>query len=424
MILALPVLTRLYTPEEFGFLGVFASALAIIGVVACLRFEIAIPIPTRVGDAANLLALSLLATVLIAAVATIAATMLSQKIISATGADALLDYIWLWAVGILLFGWYNGFQYWATRKKRFKSIAKSKIYQGLGGVVSQVGFGVLGVAPAGLLIGYVINISAGVVSLGREAIRQDWRELGLISISRMRDAFFEYQRFPKYSSLEALLNGIGMQFPMILVAALAGVAEAGFLLLVMRIVGTPMGMIGASVGQVYLSRAPDAHRSGTVDVLTLDVLVKLIKSGIGPLVFLGIISEPAFVLLFGDAWGRAGEMLPWLMPWFVLQFLSSPISPIMQVMGLQKAMAGIVFLGLLLRIGGVILGIEIAPSRVSEFLGLGAMIYYAVLFSVVLGVAGLNCRGVVIALRDGAPILLSWIGGGVLVRAVLAMTSS
>jgi hypothetical protein len=93
-------------------------------------------------------------------------------------------------------------------------------------------------------------------------------------------------------------------------------------------------------------------------------------------------------------------------------------------MGLQKAMAGIVFLGLLLRIGGVILGIEIAPSRVSEFLGLGAMIYYAVLFSVVLGVAGLNCRGVVIALRDGAPILLSWIGGGVLVRAVLAMTSS
>ena len=43
--LALIVITRLYTPADFSVLAVYGSLLTIISVLACLRFEVAIPLP-------------------------------------------------------------------------------------------------------------------------------------------------------------------------------------------------------------------------------------------------------------------------------------------------------------------------------------------------------------------------------------------
>jgi O-antigen/teichoic acid export membrane protein len=58
-VLASPVITRLYGPEAFGFLAVFTSITSIIGVVACMRYELAIMLPKTDEEAANLLGLSL-----------------------------------------------------------------------------------------------------------------------------------------------------------------------------------------------------------------------------------------------------------------------------------------------------------------------------------------------------------------------------
>ena len=58
-ILASPLLTRLYGPEAFGFLALFTSITSIIGVIACMRYEMAIMLPKTDEEAANLLGLCL-----------------------------------------------------------------------------------------------------------------------------------------------------------------------------------------------------------------------------------------------------------------------------------------------------------------------------------------------------------------------------
>ena len=58
-LLAAPLLTRLYTPEDFGLIAVYGSLLAIISVITCLRYELAIPLPEDEGVAANLVMLCL-----------------------------------------------------------------------------------------------------------------------------------------------------------------------------------------------------------------------------------------------------------------------------------------------------------------------------------------------------------------------------
>ena len=42
--LAMPVLTRLYTPTDYGSLAVYASTLTVLLVLASLRYEVAIPL--------------------------------------------------------------------------------------------------------------------------------------------------------------------------------------------------------------------------------------------------------------------------------------------------------------------------------------------------------------------------------------------
>ena len=61
VIVSAPVLTRLYSPSEYGILSVATSILFVLITVTCLRYEFAVPLPEDDVEAANLLALSLAA---------------------------------------------------------------------------------------------------------------------------------------------------------------------------------------------------------------------------------------------------------------------------------------------------------------------------------------------------------------------------
>jgi len=108
LVLAVPILTRLYTPEDFGLLAVYASLLAIIGVISTLRYELAIPLPEDDVEAANVAVLSLLLVAISTALTAILLLMLGTSIFELLGVPVLANYMWLIPVGLLISGafWY------------------------------------------------------------------------------------------------------------------------------------------------------------------------------------------------------------------------------------------------------------------------------------------------------------------------------
>lgn len=56
--LASPVLTRLYSPKEFGLLSAYIAILSLISLYGTLQYENAITIPKEDSDAADVLVLS------------------------------------------------------------------------------------------------------------------------------------------------------------------------------------------------------------------------------------------------------------------------------------------------------------------------------------------------------------------------------
>lgn len=59
-VLISPVLSRIYSPEDYGLLAVFLSVLNMFAVVLCFRYELAIVLPKDESDAINLVKLCLM----------------------------------------------------------------------------------------------------------------------------------------------------------------------------------------------------------------------------------------------------------------------------------------------------------------------------------------------------------------------------
>lgn len=395
-VLALPILTRLYSPEQFDALAVYVAILSMIQVLACMRLDIAIPLPTTDGQAANVLALALLSAVSVAAVVGGLLLVFGSALFTAIDQPELQQNGWLLPFGIWLAGSYAALQFWNTRKSRFPAIARTRLAQAGTGLTAQLGLAGLGAGAIGLMFGHALMAGAGVASLARQVWKQDRSAVGKVTPKRMWHALGRYRRFPLYSTWDALANNAAIQLPVLIIAALAVGPEAGFVLLAARAVGTPVTLIGGSLAQVYVSQAADKRREGRLGQFTGQIVQGLCKVGIGPLVFLAVVAPSAFAIVFGEEWRRAGELVAWMTPWFLLKLLSSPISNVMHVLAMQRAMLFLMVTGLVIRVGITLLAYHLDPHFIAEGYALSGAAFYAIAFVVYVSVSGAGWK----VLRD------------------------
>lgn len=423
-ILVLPVVTRLYTPADFSVLAVYSSILGIVAGVACLRLDIAIPLPERDEDAANLLALALLSCTVVAFLTALVVWWFPDQIVGAVGQPGLRPFLWMIPLGIWLASAYSAVQFWATRKKRFTAIAKTRIRQTAGSTTAQLAGGIWGSFGAlGLLLGQLIGSGAGVIGLGRTAWRDDRKALRGITWTGMRRIFRNYDRFPKYSTFEAFANNGAIQLPVIIIAAVALGPEAGYLFLAMKAMAIPIGLVGGAVSQVYLSRAPEEMRAGQLASFTLKAIAGLVRTGIGPLLFAGIVSPVAFPLVFGADWQRAGQMVAWMTPWFILQFLSSPVSMALHVTNNQRTALLLQLFGFVLRVGATWVATVLAMDYVFEIYAASGFVFYAVYLMVILRIVKINFSDLLLEIVKRFQMNMAWVVVGIGVAVTMPFIS-
>ena len=71
-----PILTRIYSPNEFGLFALYMSIVSVVVIMATGRYELAIVLPKNNEDAANIVALSLVITLFISLLSLIVITVL------------------------------------------------------------------------------------------------------------------------------------------------------------------------------------------------------------------------------------------------------------------------------------------------------------------------------------------------------------
>jgi len=414
---ALLIAARLYTPEDFKLLSVLGGLGMAIGVVATLRFDIAVPIPEKDEDAAGLALVAFATTVLTAALIAVPVVLAPQWLaVDLLHQPALTPLMWLLPLGVFTAGAFGTLQMWAVRAHRFKAISGVRVAQaGLAGG-AQVGLGLFGISPLGLLVGPIVNSGAGFGILAYEMGRSQLVLARRVRRERIRELLREYRAYPLVSTPEAGFNVASVYVPMLIIAAVASGPDAGYLLLAMTVMQAPIGLLANAVSQVYISRAATAQRDGALPQLTADVLGGLFKSGVGPLLFAGLVAPPTFGLAFGSNWVRSGELASWMTPWIVMQFLAVPLGMAYYATGRQVSSLVIQGAGAVARVGLVLLAWAIDTSYVAEAFAISGAIYYA---GYMYGVADCTCLKLHVfyrTARAASPIIMIWLVAGILLR--------
>lgn len=347
-----PILTRLYQPESFGTLAVYSSILSLSVVISCLRFELAIPLPKDDLEAANTTILCLVLVILSALIFSILVPFVGRPLTSALHLESLVPYLWFVPAGILLTGTYSVFNYWAIRKKNFTAMAGTKITQSLVGFLVTVIAYPLG--SGALLLGHLLGQSIGTSKLGYLALSKTIFKQ--TSWEGIKKAARKHRNFPLFSTWEGFANTAGMQLPPLLFASIFGNSAAGLYFLSHRVMTVPMQLIGSSIGQVFLSNAPEAHHSGELGKLVAGLSKKLSYIGVPPMVLMMLVGPDLFRLVFGPEWAQAGVFARWMAPWLCLVFIGSPISTLFAILEKQKLGMIFQFVLLLSRVFSIWLG--------------------------------------------------------------------
>lgn len=381
LVAVLPLLTRIYDPSDFAILAIYTSLIGLFVVVACGRFDLAIPLPENESDGLSLLTLSLIVAAFFSSVLGLAYWVAGEYLLGLFSLTEFQPYAWLVPLGVFLAACNLCLEYWFARTKQFGFLAKTKIARAVSGAGSQLGIGYISRWPAGLIVGQVVFSGVGALIQGvrlwlsyRDALRQQ-------SIADLKRLAREYSRFPLLSGPEAIFNKVGVHVPVLIIAALG--PEAGFLMLAMRILSVPVSLLGLSVQQVYLSEAPQKFRENNLQSFTRKIQANLAKVGVLPLLTLGLLAPLLAESIFGAGWERAGWIILWLTPAYILQFIVSPISVALHVVNRTAYASMLQGVGTILRVGAVGVAGIWYPAYLVEFYAISGVVFYALYYLVV-----------------------------------------
>ncbi|WP_180172291.1 oligosaccharide flippase family protein [Acinetobacter sp. YH12023] len=378
--LCLPILTRLYTPEDYSVLGVYVAILAILAVISCLRFDIAIPIPENENDGKALLLLSFLSNTIFSIILYVVLFISYPYIQHYKIIDQLSYWIWLIPLGVFVSGFYSALQFWATRHKRFKDIAKTRMTQAISGNAASLAGGMFSVGFGGLIVGQLLNFSGGLFKLAVSAKK----DLAVVKSSPLKATFAKYSNFPKYSTFEALANVSAIQLPLILLASYIIGPAVGYLMLAMKVLGVPMGLIGSAFSQVYLANANQHLERKTLYSYTKSIIFKIFKITIVPFVVLAVISPFIFGYIFGENWKDVGLYILAMLPWYFMQILSSPVSMSLHIVGKQKKALFLQIIGFVLRVLGLIVILNTFINNALIYYMLSGFLFYFIYLVVIM----------------------------------------
>lgn len=333
----LPVLTRLYSPTEYGTYSMYLSIIGILLMVISFSYENAITLPEDDRTASNVLSLSLRICIGVSIASGIGIHILEEPLSAWLHESYLTHYYLFFIVSLFGAGFYQILNYWSIRKKYFKPLARTKYTQSLSQVSSQIGLSLFNLGPLGLIIGDIIGRFGGLLPQWRlwrrdvksQAITSDWADL--------KESAYRYRRFPFLSMAAGLLNSIVLYVPTILLASFYGPQVAGWFALCQRILGSPMTLIMTSVRNVYLAESADSminnprrlyplFRKTVRNVFLFGALVIFAIVAVGPYMF---------SFLFGEEWARSGSFIRILSIMYLSQFVANSVGSTIDVMERQ-----------------------------------------------------------------------------------------
>lgn len=327
LVVAAPLLGRLYDPAAFGVFSVVNAVVFAVGAVASLRFEMAVPLPADDSEARRIVRLGWLLTGALALLGTPLVHVSRGALASLTGWSTEVVDLLVWSpLGAAMLGAYLVMNQLAVRQRAYGAIARRNVLQASVTVALQVGLGLAGWGPTGLVTGLIVGQAAGVAalvwSLRHELLRETPDPVP------MRRLISRYRTFPLLLAPSGLINSLGIQAPLLALTSLYGTTAAGSLGMAQRVLTVPVALIGVAMSQVLMGELAARKRGGSTPLMPLfrKVTLRLVAVGVTLGVVVVVTAPTMFAFFLGEEWRTSGHMARGLGVGLVLQLVAAPLS--------------------------------------------------------------------------------------------------
>ncbi|PKM27014.1 MAG: hypothetical protein CVV09_03225 [Gammaproteobacteria bacterium HGW-Gammaproteobacteria-13] len=322
-----PILTRLYTPEEFGVFALYGSICAILAVLVTGKYELAIIVPRHDGEAINLVAVTVMLSMVVSLILLGVVVVWGEMIAGFLGHLEVQSWLYLIPFSTLILGCYYTLNFWVNRRSRYKNMAISRVVQSGVGSAMQLAVGLSRGGLFGLILGQLLGQVVSTLYLATSLPRDERNLFRRVTLKRMRCVACRHIGYPKFMVPGQAMSVGATEMPLLLLTVFFGAGVAGFYSLAQRIMAAPLSLVASAVGDVYRQQAAGqyASRGECLDVF-IGSFKRLVMFAFFPILPVLLFGPWLFAFIFGDAWRAAGEIASLLSILVFFQTLSSPLS--------------------------------------------------------------------------------------------------
>jgi O-antigen/teichoic acid export membrane protein len=335
-VLISPLLTRLYTPEDFGIFALFVAIVGFFSVSASARYEMALLLPNKQSDAVNIFGLAFVINGVFTLFLLLVVVLFYDKLLFFAGSKDIGNWIYAIPLSVFIVTLFNQLSVFNNRMKNYKDIARASIYKAIVLSIVQLVAGIFKVGAGGLIGGQIMAQFSANVQLAKnilmyENIRKSISKVKMIALAK------RYKDFPKYNLPHALLSTLVSNLPVYLFMPFFGSMVVGYYSFALMVVFSPLMILAGATAKVYNQKVVSLYHKGEDAYgfskrMLLSLIVKIVP------VFLIILLFAPFLFstIFGKGWEEAGVYTQILSPFLLLNILVSTIAFIPNLVGAQK----------------------------------------------------------------------------------------
>lgn len=326
-VIVAPVLTRIYSPEDFGTLALYTTIVLILSVIVSGRYELAILLPEKDKEAFSLIGLSTLIAIVVSTFIFIIIIFLKQSIIGILNNNEISIWLYYIPISLFLMGVIQIIKYWYNRKKQYKQIAFIDISQVILIALFSIIFGIMKSGAFGLILSNVISLIIIFIFMGAYFITNSKDHIKDINIQIIKYQAKKYIHFPKHLIVGHLFNALSWHIPVFFLSYFTNSMEVGYYSLVVKVLGLPVSFIVTSLGMVFRQRATEDYiKTGNCRPIFVKTSKYLFYVSIFPFLAVFILSPYLFPLIFGENWVVSGKYAQIVCMAFFVQFVTSSVS--------------------------------------------------------------------------------------------------
>ena len=327
-VIVTPILTRIYSPAEFGLFAIYLALIAIGAMIATGRLEMAVLIAGKDSDAIRLAYISLIISAVFSILALSVISLIGQQIAVFSAQPELVRWLYIVPFSIFLFSVYKVLLHWLNRKKYYALMSRTRVTQSGSISILQMAVGFATKVTTGLAVADCLGRVVALMMIFNKV--KATLILPRFNLARNYALIRRYRKFPFLGSPASLLNILSLQMPYLIIPAIFTSAVAGMYFLVFRVLMLPIALLGESMMEVFRNRAlEDLKEHGTCRPVFVRTLSFLCIIGVPPALLLIVFGQEIFVFVFGEEWREAGRYAAILAPMALFRLVCAPLGGVL-----------------------------------------------------------------------------------------------